>query len=91
MVQRVGVSFPNIVEINEDELLSYLENKTLGNLLSCSIFIAFLILKYKSSLLRHRDFVIAWIKEKTNTLSVYEEGDDIYINYLLDNDADKNK
>ena len=88
--KRVGVSFPNIVQINEGELIPYLETKTIGE--ASELFHFYSISnpeKYKQFITGHRDTVIAWIKRKTNTLSIYEQGDDIHINYLLDNDADK--
>lgn len=88
--KRVGVAFPKIVEIDEAKLLSGLETQSISE--SSEIFHFYSILdpdRYKVFASKHHNTIVGWIKKRTNTLSIFEEGDNIKIEYLLDENADK--
>lgn len=87
---KLGISFPDIITIDEAELLNILETKEIGE--SSDIFLFYSILNpaaYRTFVAKHQDVIIGWIKKKTNTLTIYEEAGDIHIHYLLDNNHDR--
>jgi hypothetical protein len=88
--KKIGVSFPDILKINEVELLTNLESKTIGE--SSELFHYYSLIdpeKYRQFINSNSEVVIGWVKRKTNSLSIYEKDDDIHIEYLLDTDTDK--
>lgn len=88
--KKAGFEFPDILDLNEQKLLEILPTKEIGQ--SADLFHFFSItqpLTYRKMIASHRDSIIGWIKRKTNTLTITEEGNDIHITYLLDENADK--
>lgn len=88
--KKTGFEFPDILDLNEQKLLEVLPTKEIGQ--SADLFHFFSITQpsaYKKLIASHRDTVIGWIKRKTNTLTITEEGNSIHITYLLDENADK--
>lgn len=88
--KQAGTSFPNIVTVNEEKLLYFLENKSIGE--SSELFHFYSILDreaYKTFAEKNRERIIGLIKRKTNTLSIEEKDRDIHINYLLDSNPEK--
>ena len=87
---QLEISFPDLFNIQEDQLLNILETKDINE--SSEMFHFYSILDpraYISFITANREKVIGWIKRKTNTLTIYESGNDIHINYLLDSNAEK--
>jgi hypothetical protein len=88
--KRVGVDFPAIIEISEETILKQLEDDPMNE--SSELFHYYSLInpeKYKQFINRNKGTVIGWIKKKTNSLSIYEKEENVYIEYLLDGDADK--
>ncbi|MGC4039112.1 MAG: hypothetical protein QM764_24350 [Chitinophagaceae bacterium] len=88
--KKAGFEFPDILDLNEQTLLEVLPTKEIGQ--SADLFHFFSITQpsaYQKLIASHRDTIIGWIKRKTNTLTITEEGNDIHITYLLDDNADK--
>lgn len=88
--ERLGIKFPNLITINEDRLLQALVTKDIGE--SSDLFRFYSILhydSYKAFLAKHRSQIIGWIKRKTDTISIEEQGEEIHIRYLLDSGAIK--
>lgn len=88
--KRIAVPFPEVIKIGEDQLIDFLEFKSISE--AADLFHFYSISDpeaYKTFVDINRDMIIGWIKKKTSTLIIREEGRDIHINYLLDNDADK--
>ena len=88
--RKLDIIFPDIIKINESDLLQFLETKDIGE--TADIFHFYSILypdAYRLFVDKNKNLIIGWIKKKTNTLTIYENGDDIYVNYLLDKDQDR--
>jgi hypothetical protein len=90
---RVGVAFPNVIKVNENDLLYSLRSKKISE---ASEFFHFFSLanpeSYKKFIDVHRAEIIAHIKIKTNTLSIFESDNDINLEYILDkNPGDANE
>ena len=90
---KLNVTFPDIVEIKEDELLDFLEKKGVNE--ASELFHFYSILKpdlYRNFVNVHYEDIIGEIKKGTHTPTIYEKDNEIYIEYLLDgNDSDTNK
>lgn len=88
--KKLGIGFPDLVEINEEELLRFLETESISE--SSDAFHFYNLRKpeeYKSFAQKHKEVIFGWIKQKTNSLTIEEKNNDIHINYLLDKDQDK--
>lgn len=88
--KAIGLDFPNIIEVKEEELMSFLKSSSLD--VSAEIFSFYFQFdpdRYKIFIAANRTDIVGWIKRKTNTLTIEEVGDEIHIKYLLDNDVKK--
>lgn len=87
---KVGLSFPDIIELNEEKLLDYLANTDIAQ--SADLFHFFSITRtdsYRNFINTHKETIIGWIKRKTTSLTIREIENEIHITYLLDSNADK--
>lgn len=88
--KAIDLDFPSIIDVKEEELLLSLKSKPVDE--SAEMFSFYFQLnpdRYKTFIGVNRADIVAWIKRKTNTLTVDEVGDEIHIKYLLDNDVKK--
>ncbi|MEO7991781.1 MAG: hypothetical protein ABI663_19665 [Chryseolinea sp.] len=88
--KAIGLDFPNIIEVKEKELMSFLKLNSVDESAEIfSFYFQFNPDRYKSFIAANRTDIVAWIKQKTNTLTIEEVSDEIHIKYLLDNDVKK--
>jgi len=88
--KQLNIPLPDIPGINEKLLIKIIQKKAVLEL--SELFSYFYIRNtktYKSFLRKHKLEIIAVLKRETNSLTIEEIGNDISINYLLDDNADK--
>jgi len=88
--KAIGLDFPNMIEVKEEELLLSLKSKSVDESAEIfSFYFQFNPDRYKTFIANNRADIVAWIKRKTNTLTIDEVGDEVHIKYILDNDVKK--
>lgn len=88
--KRLSVSFPDIILVEENNLLKQLSEKNINE--TAEIFNYFRLFnadQFKIFIEVHNNEIIGHLKKKTNTLTIEERGNNLFIEYLLDKDADK--
>ncbi|TAJ49988.1 MAG: hypothetical protein EPO58_14080 [Chitinophagaceae bacterium] len=86
--KKLGLDFPDIIDLSEDKLLNVLEKEDIGQ--SSDLFQFYRISqpeKYKRFVATHRQTIFSWIKIKTDTLRIFEKDENIHMEYLLSGDA----
>lgn len=86
--KKLGLDFPDIIDLSEDTLLKTLEQEDIGQ--SSDLFQFYRISqpgKYRQFVTRHKQTIFSWIKIKTDTLRIFEQGKNIQMEYLLSGDA----
>lgn len=71
--KAIGLDFPNIIEVKEEELMSFLKSSSLDE--SAEIFSFYFQFdpdRYKMFIAANRADIVGWIKRKTNTLTIEE-------------------
>jgi hypothetical protein len=88
--KKLGLDFPDIIDVSEDTLLNALEKEDIGQ--SSDLFQFYRICqpeKYKQFVARHKQTIFSWMKIKTDTLRIFEKDGNIYMEYLLSGDVGK--
>ncbi|MBO9204203.1 MULTISPECIES: dsDNA nuclease domain-containing protein [Niastella] len=86
----LGVVFPDIVEMDDQYLLTALEKEAISD--AADLFRFYRAIRpaaYQQFISRHRETVIAWIKRKSAIISLTENGNDVRIGYLFYQDYEK--
>lgn len=90
--KTVGVPFPDIAVINEQDLLQTLADKDISE--ASEVFHFYHLTKpkeYKYFVDKNWATIVGWIKQKSETLSIWVDGSDININYLLNSSEKANE
>lgn len=88
--RRLDLNFPKLIEIEDNFLLNVLREKSIDE--ASEVFSYFSITDqsgFEKFTAEHKTEIIAWLKRRTNSLTIEEKGDDIHINYLLDSNHEK--
>ncbi len=88
--KQLSVSIPLKIELSESKLLEILKNESIDE--ASELFSYYNITNSKKHLRfvkKHKDLIIGILKRQTNSLTIKEKGENIHIEYLLDQDADK--
>lgn len=88
--KAIGLDFPNIIEVKEQELMLFLKSQPIDESAEIfSFYFQFNPEAYKTFVAANKGEIVAWIKRKTNTLSIEELGDEVHMKYLLDKNVSK--
>lgn len=88
--KRLELEAHTPIKFDNIKVLESLYNKSLTEVSDmCSLYYLIDPEKYKHFAETNKAELLAYLKKQTNTLSLYEKDGNVYIEYLLDNDAEK--
>ncbi|GAA4045951.1 hypothetical protein GCM10022409_35030 [Hymenobacter glaciei] len=86
-IHRMGLVLPNLVSWDEEYILQELRMKTLAEV---EELFRFLWLsdapRCQAFVKQYKNELLSLLKVRTNTPTIYEEGDELYLEYLLDSE-----
>lgn len=88
--RQLSIPFPLIVILNEEKLIKLMDKSSIDESSELFNYLQISDSKTHSNFIKnHKSKIISLLKKGTNSLTIEETGDDLSIEYLLDDNADK--
>ncbi len=86
-LNKTKASIPKLIDFEDDFLLQELKERDLKEVIELYIFLYILYpQEYLTFISKYKPMLFSILKEKTNSLIVFEKDNEIYIKYLADNE-----